>query len=105
MLKETDAYGQIALGEEYAGMLFDVIVHAGGRVELVPVTAGATAPEHPAQIVQAPDGWVPPGGYDACTRWALDNREAIEAYARQTEEEGTAADQLQRFLIDHPEYR
>ena len=39
----------------------------------------------------------------ADTQWALENREALEQYARQIEEEGTAAEQLQRFLTDHPE--
>lgn len=54
-------------------------------------------------MVTAPDGWVPPGNYDGCTQWALENREALEEYARQNEEEGTAAEQLQRFLAAHPE--
>ncbi|WP_410454603.1 hypothetical protein [Pseudomonas viridiflava] len=33
----------------------------------------------------------------------MDNREALEQYARRVEEEGTAAEQLQRFLnaLDH----
>lgn len=46
---------------------------------------------------------MPPGGYDGPTRWALDNREALEHYARQVEEEGTAAEQLQRYLAEHAE--
>lgn len=55
------------------------------------------------KIVQVADGWVPPGGYDGCTQWALDNRDALEHYARQVEEEGSAAEQLQRYLVEHPE--
>jgi len=103
MLKEVGASGQISLGKKYAGRLFDVIVHPGDRFELIPVRIVATAPPQAPQIVQAPDGWVPPGGYAGCTKWALDNRDALEHYARQIEEHGTASEQLQRFLAEHPE--
>ncbi|NGZ82795.1 type II toxin-antitoxin system CcdA family antitoxin [Duganella aceris] len=100
MLKEVGASGQISLGKKYAGKLFDVILHPNDRFELIPV---ATASPQAPQICQVPDGWVPPGGYDGCTQWSLDNRVALEDYARQIEEEGTAAEQLQRFLAEHPE--
>ncbi|WP_228894145.1 type II toxin-antitoxin system CcdA family antitoxin [Pseudoduganella aquatica] len=70
---------------------------------LQPVAPDALDASHPPCIVQAADGWLPPGGYDGCSQWALDNREALEQYARQIEEEGTAAEQLQRFLAEHPE--
>lgn len=103
MLKEVGASGQISLGKKYAGKLFDVILHPGDRFELIPVRIVATAPPLMPQILQVPDGWIPPGGYDGCTQWALDNRVALEQYARQIEEEGTAAEQLQRFLAEHPE--
>lgn len=103
MLKEVGASGQISLGKKYAGKLYDVICHPGDRFELIPVRVVATAHPAPPQIVPAPDGWVPPGGYDGCTKWALDNRDALENYARQIEESGTAAEQLQRFLAEHPE--
>jgi hypothetical protein len=103
MLKEVGASGQISLGKKYAGKLFDVIVHPGDRFELIPVRVVAAAYPLEPQIVQAPDGWVPPGGYEGCTKWALDNRDALEHYARQIEEEGTAAEQLQLFLAEHPE--
>lgn len=103
MLKEVGASGQISLGKKYAGKLFDVIVHPDGRFELIPVRVVPAASPQAPRIVQAPDGWVPPGGYDGCTQWALDNREALEQYARQVEAEGTAAEQLQRFLAEHPE--
>jgi hypothetical protein len=102
MLKEVGASGQISLGKEYAGRLFEIVIHPGDRFELIPVNVAATVPRTP-QIVQAPDGWVPPGGYDGCTQWALDNREALEEYARQVEKDGTAAEQLQRFLAEHPD--
>jgi hypothetical protein len=102
MLKEVDASGQISLGEKYAGKLFDVILHPDGRFELVPVRVVATASAQAPQIVQAPDGWVPPGGYNGCTKWALENREALEHYASQNEDGGTAAAQLQRFLDQNP---
>jgi hypothetical protein len=103
MLKEVGASGQISLGKKYAGRLFEVIVHPGDRFELIPVRVVATAAPQAPQIVQAPDGWVPPGGYDGCTKWALDNRDALEHHARQIEEEGTAAEQLRRFLDEHPD--
>ncbi|MES2316982.1 MAG: hypothetical protein V4631_05760 [Pseudomonadota bacterium] len=103
MLKEVGASGQISLGKKYAGKLFEVILHPGDRFELIPVRVVATSPPLAQPIVQAPDGWVPPGGYDGCTKWALDNRDALEHYARQNEDEGTAAEQLQRFLDEHPE--
>ncbi|MES2127714.1 MAG: hypothetical protein V4463_10615 [Pseudomonadota bacterium] len=103
MLKEVGASGQISLGKKYAGRLFDVIVHPGDRFELIPVRVVATAPPPAPQVMAAPDGWLPPGGYEDCTQWALDNRAALENYARQIEEEGTAAEQLQRFLAQHPE--
>ena len=35
-------------------------------------------------------------------RWARENREALEAYARDIEAEGTAAQQLARFLSSTP---
>ena len=98
MLKEVGASGLISLGKKYAGRTFDVIAHPGGRLELIPVRLEASASHGPSQIVQSSDGWLPPGGYDDCTRWTLDNREALEQYARRVEEEGTAAEQLQRFL-------
>jgi hypothetical protein len=103
MLKEVGASGQISLGKKYAGKLFDVILHPGDRFELIPVRVVATAPPLAPQILPAHDGWVPPGGYDGCTQWALDNREALEHYACQVKAEGTAAEQLQRYLDEHPE--
>jgi len=103
MLKEVGSSGQISLGEEYAGRLFDVIAHPDDRFELVPVHIVATMTSSAPEMIAAPDGWVPPGGYDASTQWAVDNREALEQYARQVEEDGTAAEQLQRYLAEHPE--
>lgn len=103
MLTEVSASGQISLGVKYAGKLFDVVLRPDGSFELIPVPAEASAPPQAPQIVETPDGWVPPGGYDGSTQWALDNRDALEHYARQIEEAGTAAEQLQRFLAEHPE--
>lgn len=99
MVKEVDASGQISLGTKYAGRAFDVISHPDGRFELIPVRVRSTA----QPVATAPDGWVPPGGYERCTQWALENREALEQYAQQVEEFGTAAEQLQRYLAEHPE--
>ena len=83
MLKEVDASGKISLGENYAGRLFDVIIHPDDRFELIFVRVVATAqpagPAGPAgpQMVAAPDKWVAPGGDDQCTKWALDKRVAL----------------------------
>nr|WP_314625365.1 hypothetical protein [uncultured Noviherbaspirillum sp.] len=47
--------------------------------------------------------WRPPGGYEDVDRWALENRTALEEYARRNEKHGTAAEQLERYLAAHPE--
>ena len=103
MLKEVGASGQISLGKKFAGRLFDVIVHADDRVEMLPMKAVPQARASEPQQVLPADGWVPPGGYDRCTQWALDNREALEAYAGQIAAEGTAAEQLQHYLAGRSE--
>lgn len=103
MAKQVDASGNISLGKELAGKQFDVIIHPDGRHELIPLQSAADEIAHGHGIVQTPDGWVPPGGYDSCTAWALENRDAIEQHARDTEKHGTAAEQLQRYLDEHPE--
>ena len=98
MLKEVGASGQISLGKRYAGQLFDVTFHDDGRVELVPMVAVRARPVGVARDVVAPDHWVPPGGYTSCNTWALDNRQALEAYAERIAQDGTAAEQWQAFL-------
>ncbi len=103
MLKEVGASGQISLGKKYAGRRYEIISHADGRFELIPVRLVAVAQPQVPEIVTSPDGWKPPGGYDGCTQWALDNRAALDNYARQNEVEGTAAEQLQRYLAEHPD--
>ena len=100
MLKEVGASGQISLGKKFAGRLFEVIIHPDERFELIPKKAVPhAAPAKPKAIVAA-DGWLPPGGYAQCTQWALDNREALESYALRVAEDGTAAEQLQRYLAE-----
>lgn len=102
MYKEVGASGQISLGKKYAGQLFDVIAHPDGRFELIPMRViPATTPKQP-DVVEPHDGWMPPGGYQNCTKWALDNRTALESHARQIEQAGTAAEQLERFLAENP---
>ena len=101
MLKEVGASGQISLGKKFAGRLFDVVFHEDERFELFPmkvVPQGRPAPAQTMQPVHAPGGWVPPGGYTQCSQWALDNREALTAYAQQIDDEGTAAEQLEKYL-------
>ena len=100
MLKEVGASGQISLGKKFAGRLIDVVFHEDERFELFPMKAvpqgrpSATLLES----ASATGGWLPPGGYTQCSQWALDNREALTAYAQQIDDEGTAADQLEKFL-------
>jgi hypothetical protein len=100
MLKEVGASGQISLGKRLAGQLFDVVFHPDGRVEMLPMRAVAMARDAPVVFGTASDGWKPPGGYDNCNQWALDNRAALEAYAAGIHQHGTAADQLQNFMLD-----
>jgi hypothetical protein len=88
------------LGKHLAGQLFDVVFHADGRVEMLPVRVAAMTREVPLEWGSAPDGCKPPGGYESCSQWAWDNRDALETYAQGIEQHGTAADQLQRFLAD-----
>jgi hypothetical protein len=61
-----------------------------------------TSLKHPHREVPS-DAWRPPGGYDGYDLWALENRVALEQYAQRNEKEGTAAEQLERFLAEHPE--
>lgn len=98
MLKEVGASGQISLGKKFAGRLFEVIIHPDERFELIPMKAVPQARASQPQAVIVADGWLPPGGYGQCTQWALDNRVALEAYAQRVAQDGTAAEQLQRYL-------
>ena len=100
MLKEVGASGQISLGKKFAGRLFDVVFHEDERFELFPMKAvpQSRPPASHLQPVSAPGGWLPPGGYTQCSQWALDNREALTAYAQQIDGEGTAAEQLENYL-------
>ncbi len=80
MLKEVGASGQISLGKRFAGQLFDVVFHADGRVEMLPMRAVPARAPVAAPDVQAPDGWLPPGGYAASNAWTLANRAALDAF-------------------------
>lgn len=62
--------------------------------------AVASAINVPPPIGSASEGWLPPGGYEGVTQWALDNRVALEAYAQGIEQNGTETEQLQRFVSD-----
>ena len=50
--------------------------------------------------VKVPDGWLPPGGYSKCNEWALRNRQPLEAYALREDSNGTAAEPLQRYMVE-----
>lgn len=103
MAKEVGASGHISLGKEHAGKRFDIVNHPDGRLELIPVQTSSTEAAHLHRIVEAHDGWLPPGGYDRCTAWALENRVALEQYAQEIRDYGTASEQLERYLAEHPE--
>ena len=81
MLKEVGASGQISLGKRFAGQLFEVTFHSDGRVEMLPMQAVPVRRAGVAGDLIAPDAWLPPGGYTACSAWALENRLALEAYS------------------------
>ena len=100
MLEEVGASGQIFLGKRLAGQLSDVVFYPSGRIELLPVRAVASAVSVPPPIGIASVGWLPPGGYEGVTQWALDNRAALVAYAQGIEQNGTAAKRMQSFLSD-----
>ena len=100
MLKEVGASGQISLGKKFAGRLFDVVIHADERFELFPMKVVPQGRPSPTLLepASATGGWLPPGGYTQCSQWALDNREALTVYAQQIDDEGTAAEQLEKYL-------
>lgn len=99
MLCKVDLHGQLSLGVEHAGRSYTVVSHADGRIELTPaVLSAAPVSALGRPPLSPPVGWKPPGGYDAASQWARENWQAVEYHARQIEENGTAAEQLQRFL-------
>ena len=115
MLKEVGASGQISLGKKYAGRLFDAVFYPDGRVELVPmkavpavqdVTAVTVRPgvQEEAGAYRVGDGWLTPGRLAArkaalerspeeierlAVQWEADNKDAIDAYNRRIEREGS----------------
>ena len=96
MLKEVGASGQISLGKRFAGQLFEMVVHADQRVELIPMSV--VAGKRASAPARSRADWRPPGGYLQANDWALANREALEAYAAEVDGHGTAAEQLQQYL-------
>ncbi len=100
MLKEVGASGQISLGKRFAGQLFEMVVHADERVELIPMRVVAATAKTAVAPAPAGEGWLPPGGYASASAWALENRQALEEYAARIAEHGTAAEQMQRYLQD-----
>lgn len=103
MLKEVGGSGQISLGKKFAGRLFEVVVHPGDRFELIPMKVVPHATLSRPRRKKSADGWLPPGGYGHCNQWALDNRAALDAYARRISEQGTAAEQLHAYLVANPD--
>lgn len=115
MLKEVGASGQISLGKKYAGQLFDVVFCPDGRVELVPMKAvpavqDGTAASAPAGVQEEAgsyrvgDGWLTPERLAArkaaqerspeeierlAVQWEAQNKDAIDAYNRRIEREGS----------------
>ncbi|MDO5624105.1 MAG: hypothetical protein Q4G71_05405 [Pseudomonadota bacterium] len=100
MLKEVGASGQISLGKRFAGQLFEMVVHADERVELIPMKVVAATARTTGAQASATESWLPPGGYSRADAWALENWQALEHYAAQIEAHGTAAEELQQYLQD-----
>ena len=103
MLKEVGASGQISLGKKYAKRLFEVVVHPNDHFELIPVKVVPQSSPVSAPSAKVSVGWLPPGGYTSCNQWALDNKDALIAYADRVAEQGTAAEQLHEFLASKPQ--
>ena len=102
MLKEVGVSGQISLGKKYAKRLFEVVAHPNDHFELIPVKVVPQSSTVKAQAAKSAGKWLPPGGYTTCNQWALDNRDALVAYADRIAEQGTAAEQLHEFLANAP---
>lgn len=105
MLKQVGQSGQISVGKRHAGKLFQLVAHADGRLELIPMTlvTSRLRPDHvEGRPASSLSGWRPPGGYEHANSWAVENRAALEAYAREIDTHGTAAEQLQQFLDASP---
>ncbi len=103
MLKEVGSSGQISIGKKFAGQLFEVRAHPDGRFELIPMKAVRQSAASAPADSSAGDDWLPPGGYTQGNHWALENRDALEAYALRVAEQGTAAEQLHAYLATHPD--
>ena len=72
MLKEVGASGQISLGKRFAGQLFEMVVHADQRVELIPMSV--VAGKRASAPARSSADWRPPGGYLQANDWALANK-------------------------------
>ena len=103
MLKEVGSSGQISIGKKFAGQLFEVLAHPDGRFELIPMKAVRQSATSSPVDTPAEESWLPPGGYTQGNHWALENREALEAYALRVAEQGTAAEQLHSYLAENPD--
>ena len=103
MLKEVGSSGQISLGKKFAGQLFEVLAHADGRFELIPMKVVPQRSAAHLADTEADPLWLPPGGYTQSNHWASDNRAALEAYAQRVAEQGTAAEQLHAYLAANPD--
>lgn len=103
MLKEVGSSGQISIGKKFAGQLFEVLAHPDGRFELIPMKAVRQSAARAPGDAPSDDAWLPPGGYTQANHWALENRDALEAYAVRVAEQGTAAEQLHAYLAAHPD--
>jgi hypothetical protein len=88
------------VGKKFVGHLFDVIIDPDDLFGLIPMKAVQQATPSRPKGVTAADGWLPPGGYAHWTQWALDNRAALDTYALRVADDGTAAEQLQRYLAE-----
>lgn len=89
MLKEVEANGQIALGEQFAGRRYDLQFHADGRVELLPV------PSARAQTAGAMG--------ESVGEWARQNAAAIEQYNVWVSQRDPYAQRVRRWRAAQPD--
>ena len=56
-----------------------------------------------AGVKGAANGFQTRSRHNESDLWELENRDALKQYAQRIEKDGTAAEQLDRFLARHPE--
>ncbi|MEO6321116.1 MAG: hypothetical protein ABIR56_10565 [Polaromonas sp.] len=90
MLKEVGASGQILLGKQFAGQLFDMQILDDGRVQLMAVKVVPAVHEELAAYPSG-DGWLTPERLARRKAAAARTPEQVDAARNQWEEENKEA--------------